>query len=144
MDTFGALTKPELKAFLVAHDNELMRMKDILNKGNVKEAKYHGMVNTIMMAYNCRMKPNLVEGKRKQPSVAKDLARFADDYEDEPDTNNITVSTIRLGEVDRIQPSELLGCSMWRANTVRLFKLNERDNEMHVDPAADVTNDLKI
>ena len=117
-------------------------MKDIPNKGNVNEAKDHGVVNAIIMAYNCRLKPNLVE--RKQPNTAEDLARFVDDYEGEPDTNNITVSTIRLGEVDRIQPSELLGCSMWRTNAVRLFKLNERDNEMHVDPAADVTNDLKV
>ena len=117
-------------------------MKDIPNKGNVHEAKDHGVVNAIIMVYNCRLKPNLVE--RKQPHTAEDLARFADDYEDEPDTNNITLSTIRLGEVDWIQPSELLGYGMWRANAVRLFKLNERDNEMHVDPAADVTNDLKV
>jgi len=96
-------------------------MKDIPNKGNVHEAKDHGVVNAIIMVYNCRLKPNLVE--RKQPHIAEDLARFADDYKDEPDINNITVFTIRLGEVDQIQPLELLGCSMWRANAVRLFKV---------------------
>ena len=133
---------PELKSFIVAHDDELMRMKDIPNKGNVKEAKEYGVMNAIMMAYNCRMKPNLLDGK--QPHTDEDLARFADDDEDEPNTNEVNISTVRLGEVDKVLPLDLLGCHMWRVNAVRLFNLDKRDDEMRVDPGAEVNDDLKV
>ena len=47
---FGSLRFPELKSFIVAHNDALMRMKDIPNKGNVNEAKEHGVMNAITMA----------------------------------------------------------------------------------------------
>ena len=33
---------------------------------------------------------------------------------------------------------------MWRANAVRLFNLDKRDDEMRVDPGAEVNEDLKV
>ena len=142
LNMFGGLKVPELKSIIIAHDDELMRMKDIPNKGNVKEAKEHGVMNTIMVAYNWEMKPNLLDGK--QPHTAEDLARFADDDEDEPDTNEVNVSTVRLGEVDKVLPSDLLGCHMWRANSVKSFNFDRKDGEMHVDLGAEVDEDLKV
>ncbi len=141
LDTFDALKLADLTAFIIAHDDTLKRKKDIPNRGNLKEAKEHGVNNAILMAYNCRMKPNLLEGK--QPHTAEDLARFADEDDDERESSELNVTTVQIGEEEQVLPSELLSCNMWRANAVRLFNLDKRDGEMRIDPGAEATDDMK-
>ena len=119
LEQFGVLGVPLLKAFIVAHDDKLMRMKGIPNKGNVKEAVKQGVHNAISMAHKCRMKPNLLEGK--YPHSEEDLAKFADGGNDDEDECEVNMTTVRLGESYQVKPSELLGCPVWMATTVRLF-----------------------
>ena len=123
-DMSDALTFGELKSFITADNDELVRMKDIPNHGNLKEVKEHGILNIIMTAYNCRMKPNLLEGR--QPHTAKNLVIFADDVDNECGTNRVDISTVRLRDDDQVFPSELLGYHMWRVNAVRLFNENKQ------------------
>ena len=141
LDTFDTLKLAELTAFIVAHDDTLKRKKDIPKRGNLKEAKELGVKNAILMAYNCRMKPNLLEGK--QPHSAEDLARFADGDDDDEARTALHMTTVRLAEEQQILPSELLSNDMWRANAVRLFNLHTRDGEMRVDPGAEATEEMK-
>ena len=62
LDTFDALKAPELKLFIIAHKGELTKLSDIPNRGHVEEVKRDPPVqNRILMAYNCRLKPNLLE-----------------------------------------------------------------------------------
>ena len=58
LDVFDVLKAPELKAFIIAHNDELTKRGDIPNRGKIAEAKADPPVNNyILMAYNCRMKP---------------------------------------------------------------------------------------
>ena len=91
LERFRVLRVPELKAFIVAHDDELLRMKDIPNKGTVKEAMEHGVHNSIMVAYEYREKPNLLEGEHTHS--AEDLAKFAEGDNDDKGSSDIAVST---------------------------------------------------
>ena len=104
LQDFGKMTCPMLKAFIVAHDPELKRMKDIPNKGTVKEAEEHDAHNAILMAYKCRMGPNLLEGN--MPHSNEDMARMTDEVAEERDGENVT--TVRLEELDLVKPSSLL------------------------------------
>ena len=102
----------------------------------------HNAHNAIMMAYKCRMNPNLLEGKF--PHSEEDLAKFNDGSDDNRDTIDAAVTTVRLGESDQVLPSELLGCPLWRANAVRLFQLHTMNDDMRVDPGADVSQEMKV
>ena len=64
LDTFGTLKAKELKAFIITHIDELTKLGDIPNRGNVEEANIDPPVqNSILMAYNCRLNPNLLKEK---------------------------------------------------------------------------------
>ena len=140
MQDFGKLTCPMLKAFIVAHHPELKRMKDIPNKGTVKEAEEHNAHNAILMAYKCRMSQNLLEGN--MPHSAEDIARMTCEVAEEQDGEN--VMTVRLEELDLVKPSSLLECPLWRANAVRLFGLQARSEGLRVDPGAEVSEEKKV
>jgi len=147
LDTFDVLLLPELKSFIIAHDDELKKIGDIPNRGNLEEAKRDPPIrNAILMAYNCRLKPNLLEGT--MPHSTEELARLADDDDELPSTE-VNATTVRLGnEVDdQILPSELLSSPLWRANVVKLFNLHNsnRDEELmaRIDPGAAVSEESK-
>ena len=132
---------PLLKAFIVAHDEKLMRIKDIPKKGTVKEAVENGVHNAIMMAYKCRMKSNLLENKF--PHSEEDLVKFASGGDDDGDVTELNVTTVRLGETAHVMPSELLGCPLWRDNVIRLFELQKRKDNMRVDPGSEIAEAMK-
>lgn len=136
------LTVPLLKAFIVAHDDELVRLNDIPKKGTVKEAIENGEVNAISMAHKCRMKPNLLEGK--PPHSDEDIAQFASGGDNDGDLTVLYVTTVRLGEPEQVLPSELLRCPLWRANIIRLFELQKRNDAMRVDPGLEVSEATKV
>ena len=83
------------------------------------------------------MRPNILEGKC--PHSGEDLAKFSDKGDNEEDTSNVNVSTVQLGKSDQVTPSELLGCPLWRANTLRLFELHKKNDDLRIDPVADVS-----
>ena len=143
LQNFSVLKLKQLKAFIVAHDDELERLSDIPKKGNLKEVVEHGAHNAISMAYNCRMKKNLLEGN--YPHSDEDLAKVAgrDEDWDTFRSNALRVSTVRLGEGDQILPSQLLDCALWRASITRLFRLNSLAGEQRVDPGESVSVELK-
>ena len=141
LDIFGKLKAPMLKAFVVAHDNALKKLKDIPKRGNVEEAKADPPVmNSILMAHNCRTKPNLLEGNF--PYSDEELAKYAADDEEESASTELVVSTVRLGEHDDLLSSELLSSQMWRANAVRLFNLH-KNGVRRVDPSSDVSEEVR-
>ena len=146
LDTFDVLKLPELKSFIIAHDDKLKKVGDIPNRGNLEEAKQDPPVhNAILMAYNCRLRPNLLDGI-PMPHSAEELARLADDDDELPSTE-VHVTTVRLGDEldDRVLPSEILSDPLWRANVVKLFNLHKRDEELvaRVDPGAAVSEESK-
>ena len=112
MDTFGTLKAKELKVFIITHNDELTKLGDIPNRGKVEEAKRDPPVqNSILMAYNCRLNPNLLN--EKIPYSAEELAKFADNDEDDDDNaTNQRFDTVRLGAVDQVPSSELLGSNL--------------------------------
>ena len=77
MEDFGSIMHPLLKAFIVAHDPKLTKMKDVPKKGKVKDAVEHEAHNAISMAYKCRMLANIVVGNK--PRSAEERAKVRDD-----------------------------------------------------------------
>ena len=143
LECFDGLKKPELHAIILAHNPDIKKLADLPNRGNLAEAMADPPIeNAILMAYNCRMNPNILVGK--QPHSAEELAKLADDYDEESITDAILHTSVTLGEENLVQPSALLESSVWRATVVRLFKLNDRGEGMNnVDPGADVNEEVK-
>ena len=63
LEGFRVLRVLDLKAFIVAHEDELLRMKDISIKDTVKETMEHIVQNATMVAYIYREKPKLSGGE---------------------------------------------------------------------------------
>ena len=58
------------------------------------------------------------------------MTKFSNnDEEDDDNANDQRFDTVRLGEVDQVLPSELLGSNLWRSNAVKLFNLHRDDRE---------------
>ena len=130
---------PLLKAFILAHDDQIKLVKDIPNKGNVKEVVEHGALNAILMAYKCKMKPNLLLGKL--PHSAADIDKVRGDG---GTLEDLHVTTVRIGDPDHVKPSVLLGSNVWRASATRLFGLHTRDGELYVNPGAEISSEMKM
>ena len=103
LDDFAKLRVPLLKAFILAHNHQIKLVKDIPNKGNVKEVVEHGAHNAISMVYKCRMKPNLLLGKLPHSAADLDKARG-----DGGTLEDLHVTTVRIGDPDHVKPSVLL------------------------------------
>ena len=132
-----------MKAFIDAHDDTLKKLNDVPNRGNVEKTKADPPeMNSILMACNCRTKPNLLEGK--SPHSDEELAKYTEDDEEESASTELVVSTVRLREHDNLLLSELLSSQTWRANVVRLFNLHKIENDlMRIDPSLDVSEEVK-
>ena len=108
LDTFDILRAPQLKAFVIAHDNTLDKVSDIPNRGNLK-ADQEGTVNSVVVAFHCKDKPNILHGKA--PFSADKMSKYQDDVGE--GSNEIDATTIRLGGERNILPSKLLSDPLW-------------------------------
>ena len=63
LELMSSLLQAQLKSFILAHDNENQLVSKIPKKGTLDQARA-GELNSILVAYNCRMKNNLLEGKQ--------------------------------------------------------------------------------
>ena len=71
----SSLLQAQLKSFILAHDSENQLVSKIPKKGTLDQA-CAGELNSILVAYNCRMQNNLLEGN--QPHSADEIARCGD------------------------------------------------------------------
>ena len=127
----------------MARDDKVKFVKYIPNKGNVKEVREHGVHNAIFQAFECRMKPNLLVGS--YPHTQADLNSVQADGDGpnrEGSTRNVT--TVRVGGCVQVKPSKLLECPLWGAGATRLLELHKRNDELCVDPGADISNKMKL
>ena len=127
----------------MARDDKVKFVKYIPNKGNVKEVREHGVHNAIFQAFECRMKPNLLVGS--YPHTQADLNSVQADGDGpnrEGSTRNVT--TVRVGGCVQVKPSKLLECPLWGAGATRLLELHKRNDELRVDPGADISNIMKL
>jgi hypothetical protein len=131
-----------LKAVIVTHDDTPMKLKDISNKGSIKEAVENGVQTTIMIAYKSRMKPDLIDGN--PPHSAKDIAKVANDGGGEDGDVEVNYTSVRLGKCDQVLLSDLVGCTLWMANIVQSCGLNKRTNDMCIDLIVGVSQEIKL
>ena len=75
LEIMSTLLQTQLKLFIVAHDPDNQLISKIPKKGSLAEAK-SGTLNLILVAFNCRTKPNLLEGK--QPHSVEEISRCVD------------------------------------------------------------------
>lgn len=100
VEMFGELNRDELAAFILARDTTATSKSSLPNKGTVAEAK-RGFPNRILRAFECRDKPNFIEG-----ALPHDLSSLDDNEED---VSAFNAYVLTLGSDDDITPAELLG-----------------------------------
>ncbi|KAL7545663.1 hypothetical protein ACHAWF_009011, partial [Thalassiosira exigua] len=139
LECFDKLLLAQLKAFIIAHDENLQKISDIPCRGKLKDAMERRNddgkpVNAILMAYRCRDKPNILVGK--EPFSQAEIDKVSDGS-DAPDPV-LTEMVVRLGEDRTIDPSRLLKDPLWRSNAIRLFHLDEIGISPHDEPSAEM------
>jgi hypothetical protein len=72
----------------------------------VQEAVENGVLNAIIVANNCRMKPNLID--RKPPHNLEDIARVVNNSVCEDEDVKVNITYVRPEQCDQILPSKLL------------------------------------
>ena len=113
------LRHPQLKLFILAHDEDNQLVSKIPKKGTLENAR-SGERNSILVAYQCRMKKNLLEGK--QPHSTEEIERCVDPVSEDAELN---FTLVKIGSgVQLLAASKLLQSPMWRANAIRLFDLD--------------------
>ena len=134
-----SLLHVQLKAFILAHDSENQLVSKIPKKGTLDQARA-GELNSILVAYNCRMKNNLLEGK--QPHSSDEIARCGD-----PEGNDdLDFVLVKIGgDEPQILPSKLIRTPIWRTTASRLFNLRIRgESSMIEDPSSKADTLLRI
>ncbi|KAL7498904.1 hypothetical protein ACHAWT_008594 [Skeletonema menzelii] len=118
---FANLTSPELKAFIRYHDDSIRYVKDIpTTKGSIEEAD-RGLRNRILVAWQCRDKPSLLDG-----DMPHNLEEEGDDGKEAIQLDDIVmVHTVNNHDDNAMSPSELLGNQSWVDSAVKLFCLDE-------------------
>jgi len=120
LEHVDALKAPQLKAFVIAHNDELTRISDIPNRDKLGECKANPpLMNSILMAFNCQRKPNLLEGK--QPHSAEELAVY--DNADKSIADDFNVTVVRIGGDNSVLHGNLLSDPLWRSNVSRLLNV---------------------
>ncbi len=121
MEMFGTLTCPELDAFIMAHQDaekpQFTSKSKIPKKGSVAEASEETAFNKIRLAYDCRTKPNSIEGKYPYELSVLDVEEDVS-----PDLDPTVVS---LGKDNTVLPSDLLGKESWIKLVIELFDLEK-------------------
>ena len=117
---FANLTSPELKVFIRFHDDSIRYVKDIpKTKGSLEEAK-RGLRNRILVAYECREKPSLLEG-----GMPHNLDEESNDDDSIQLDDLVMVHTVDSSDDIAVSPSELLRDQSWIDSIVELFCLDE-------------------
>jgi hypothetical protein len=102
---FSELTNPQLEAFILAHDTNIMSKSRLPVKGKLKDAKDDTLKNRIRLAFNCRMMPNKIEAVL--PFDLSDEQPYNDEAE------KYRVHQITLTDDETVLPSKLLSDSLW-------------------------------
>ena len=126
---FSNLNASQLVTFIHAHDPEAAKMKktDIsakLKKGTVESAKL-GVNSKLLMAFNCRNMPNLIEGK-----LPHDLSNSTT-----TEDKSLSVKVITLTDDEGILPSKLLSDPRWVKQLMNLFDMEKwiSPNDIDID-----------
>lgn len=116
---YAKLSCLELDAIICAHDETILKKKDLPKKGSITEAE-QGVRNKILLAYNCRGKINLKEAK-----CLHDLSSFHDDEHQDSEGDYPTIPLITLEEDAGVMPSQLLRDQEWVNRIKSLFDMEK-------------------
>ncbi len=119
---FAKLNSPDLKNFIRYHDDSIRYIKEIpKTKGTYEEAS-RGLRNRILVAFQCRNKPNNLDGE-----LPHNLDEEIDDSDDTIQLyDRVTVHTVdECNDNNSVSPSELLRNQSWIQSAVKLFCLEE-------------------
>jgi hypothetical protein len=117
MKMFSELNKPQLEAFILAHDGDFTSKSQLPAKGKLKDAEDNTVRNCIRIAFDCRTKANKIEW-----TIPFDLSNISDDNNKE---NVWGVHVITLTNKDSVLPWTLLSDKSWVSYAINLLNLEK-------------------